>query len=293
MSWNKDAVKQVVDRGDIVWYYGARVSQPAAQNLPSCRCGHWLQDSWLRALAHGEGAGVDPWFSLRGRWDGVGLSRERFRDRRADRMALRLKRIRSGYCLAGLGARPATAGSGSGEAASMATHSGDWWIPRAGAGGSAARRDVVERPEISVTMRLRCLAHSAEEDRRGLRGVYGCASLWRRRAMKVIWRRHMAVCTAHAMEGLESVARVAAAMVDDGDVCQRIVTKRAMASPYSKPTHKKGQVAGKRQLPDVNHEPYIPDEEDSRPPGRAHPLSHAGCEPVDADSRSAGTRSTW
>jgi len=71
--------------------------------------------------------------------------------------------------------------------------------------------------------------------------------------MKVILAVTMAVCTAHAMEELESVARVATAMVD-GDVCQRIVTKRAMASILE--TNPKDKWMANDNY-DVNHEPYI------------------------------------
>jgi hypothetical protein len=61
------------------------------------------------------------------------------------------------------------------------------------------------------------------------------------------------VCSAQSPEELESVARVASVMVD-GDVCERIVTKRAMAAMLDPKPREKWLDSDNY---DVNHESFI------------------------------------
>jgi hypothetical protein len=71
--------------------------------------------------------------------------------------------------------------------------------------------------------------------------------------MKWICLLAASICCAQTAEDLDAVARVATVMVD-GDVCQRVVTKRAMASLLDKHPREKWLASDNY---DVNHEPFI------------------------------------
>jgi hypothetical protein len=126
MSWNKDAVKRVVDRGDIVWYYGSppEVSRPAAQ-ITELPLRAWLQGihgfvHWLTVSA-----GADPWFRFEGGGTALVYPGERF-GIEGPIASIRLKVQRN--ALQDL----ALARDGQAEVAKRFNGStpGDWWIPR-------------------------------------------------------------------------------------------------------------------------------------------------------------------
>jgi hypothetical protein len=130
LSWNRDAMRRVVERGDIVWYYGSppEVSKPSAE-ITGLALRAWLYGihgfvHWLTVSA-----GKDPWFNFDGGGTALVYPGERF-GVEGPLASIRLKIQRN--ALQDLALADALARDSKAEIAQHFNGSSpaDWWVER-------------------------------------------------------------------------------------------------------------------------------------------------------------------